>query len=147
MKALSIRQPWAWLIVNGHKDIENRSWKTNHRGDFLIHAGNQVDRDFFAIQRQVLEEFGVEIPDWHDLPTKGIVGAASLMDCVEKSDSPWWQRDTRYGFVLENAIKLPFQPCGGMLQFFDTPFEVQIIDGNGGFRLTKVPRKVEIPAR
>ena len=38
MKALSIRQPWAWLIVNGHKDIENRSWPTRFRGPVLIHA-------------------------------------------------------------------------------------------------------------
>lgn len=38
MKALSIRQPWAWLIANGYKDIENRSWRTNYRGPVLIHA-------------------------------------------------------------------------------------------------------------
>ncbi|WP_229215634.1 ASCH domain-containing protein [Duganella sp. CY15W] len=38
MKALSIRQPWAWLIVNGYKDIENRSWSTNVRGKVLVHA-------------------------------------------------------------------------------------------------------------
>ncbi|WP_245839042.1 ASCH domain-containing protein [Yersinia kristensenii] len=38
MKALSIRQPWAWLIVNGYKDIENRTWNTKCRGPVLIHA-------------------------------------------------------------------------------------------------------------
>lgn len=38
MKAISIRQPWAWLIVNGFKDIENRSWRTKYRGPVLIHA-------------------------------------------------------------------------------------------------------------
>ncbi len=43
MKALSIRQPWAWLIANGYKDIENRSWRTNFRGEFLIHAGKKFD--------------------------------------------------------------------------------------------------------
>ena len=31
MKAISIRQPWAWLVVNGHKDVENRTWRTKHR--------------------------------------------------------------------------------------------------------------------
>jgi hypothetical protein len=30
--ALSVRQPWAWLIVNGYKDVENRSWTTHYRG-------------------------------------------------------------------------------------------------------------------
>src|SRR5437016_10859136 len=43
MKALSVRQPWAWLIVNGHKDIENRSWQTKFRGKLLIHAGQRFD--------------------------------------------------------------------------------------------------------
>lgn len=37
MKALSILQPWAWLIVNGNKDIENRNWHTRFRGRFLVH--------------------------------------------------------------------------------------------------------------
>jgi hypothetical protein len=32
LRALSLRQPWAWLVANGYKDIENRSWRTNHRG-------------------------------------------------------------------------------------------------------------------
>lgn len=41
MKALSILQPWAWLITAGHKDIENRRWWTNYRGPFLIHAGKK----------------------------------------------------------------------------------------------------------
>ena len=35
---LSIRQPWAWLIVNGYKDIENRTWSTRFRGKVLIHG-------------------------------------------------------------------------------------------------------------
>ena len=38
LKALSIRQPWAWLIVNGFKDVENRNWRTHWRGRLLIHA-------------------------------------------------------------------------------------------------------------
>lgn len=41
--ALSIRQPWAWLIVNNHKPVENRSWPTSFRGRFLVHAGKTRD--------------------------------------------------------------------------------------------------------
>ena len=47
MRALSIRQPWAWLIVNGHKDIENRSWRTKYRGPFLVHAGLKVEKEVY----------------------------------------------------------------------------------------------------
>jgi hypothetical protein len=39
LKAISIRQPRAWLIVNGYKDVENRIWAANVRGRVLIHAG------------------------------------------------------------------------------------------------------------
>jgi ASCH domain len=44
MKAPSIRQRWAWLIVNGHKDIENRAWPTKFRGRVLIHASKGMTR-------------------------------------------------------------------------------------------------------
>ena len=38
MKALSIREPYASLILSGVKKIETRSWKTNYRGELYIHA-------------------------------------------------------------------------------------------------------------
>jgi hypothetical protein len=38
MKALSLRQPWAHMVVHGPKHIENRRWNTSFRGEFLIHA-------------------------------------------------------------------------------------------------------------
>jgi hypothetical protein len=38
MKILSVRQPWASLIVNGFKDVENRTWPTRYRGRILVHA-------------------------------------------------------------------------------------------------------------
>lgn len=38
MKVLTIREPWASLILSGKKTIETRSWKTNHRGKILLHA-------------------------------------------------------------------------------------------------------------
>jgi hypothetical protein len=44
MKALSVRQPWAWLIVNNYKPYENRTWSTKVRGPILIHASNAFDK-------------------------------------------------------------------------------------------------------
>ena len=44
MKAISLKQPWADLIVNGIKDIENRTWKTSYRGKLFIHASKSFDR-------------------------------------------------------------------------------------------------------
>ncbi|MCT9624304.1 ASCH domain-containing protein [Pseudarthrobacter equi] len=38
-RAMTIRNPWAWAIINGGKDVENRSWQTDYRGPLYIHAG------------------------------------------------------------------------------------------------------------
>ncbi len=43
MRALTIRQPWAWAIAVAGKDVENRSWQTSHRGLLAIHAGKGED--------------------------------------------------------------------------------------------------------
>jgi hypothetical protein len=51
--ALSIRQPWASLIVAGLKPVENRSWRVRYRGPLLIHAGQRVDVDGLALARDL----------------------------------------------------------------------------------------------
>ena len=40
MKALSVRQPWAYLIASEQKTIEVRSWQTDYRGKILITASS-----------------------------------------------------------------------------------------------------------
>ena len=49
MKVLTLKQPWATLIMQGDKKYEFRSWKTKHRGDLLIHAGKGIDNE--AVKR------------------------------------------------------------------------------------------------
>ncbi len=39
MKAITLSQPFASLISDGEKFVENRSWPTSHRGQLAIHAG------------------------------------------------------------------------------------------------------------
>lgn len=45
MKVLSIREPWASIIINGYKEYEFRSWKTNYRGKILIHASKNIEKE------------------------------------------------------------------------------------------------------
>ena len=45
MKALTIKEPWATLIIDGYKKYEFRSWKTKYRGKILIHAGMSLEKD------------------------------------------------------------------------------------------------------
>lgn len=121
MKALSIKQPWAWLIANGHKNIENRDWPTNFRGRFLIHASKTMTKaDYHAC---VLFLMGLPnrnwfLPSFFELKPQcgGIVGEARLVACVTDTSSPWFTGP--FGFVIEEAVTFPFQPCKGMLGFF-----------------------------
>ena len=113
MQALSIRQPWAWLITHGHKDIENRTWHTACRGPVLIHTGQRLDDDA-DYARDLASEIGVAMPQ--DLPLGGIVGMARIIDCVTYADSPWFCGT--YGFVLADARPLPFVACPGRRKVF-----------------------------
>lgn len=126
MKALSIKQPWAWLIVNGHKDIENRKWKTNFRGRILIHAGKgldtNADNDLWNNRHPVSGEqsertAGLMLPNYWQ--RGGIVGVATITDCVSASDSAWFEGP--FGFVIAEAKLCPFIPWRGQLGFFDIP--------------------------
>lgn len=121
--AISIRQPWAWLILHACKDVENRTWPTKVRGRVLIHASKGMTRaeyfdacDFY----HSIEPFDpVVIPNFGELSRGGIVGAMNITDCVTESKSSWFFGP--YGFVISSAMTLPFAPCKGSLGFFKVP--------------------------
>lgn len=112
--ALSIQQPWAWLIVNGYKDVENRGWSTRVRGLLDIHAGKKFDSDGYEWVRSEFPHIPLPAPE--DFERGGIVGRARLTNCVQFSGSPWFFGD--HGFILDSAEPLPFTPCRGQLGFF-----------------------------
>lgn len=121
MQALSIRQPYAWLIVNGHKDIENRTWRTAFRGRVLIHAGvTYPKRDYADDLESFTRQYG-SYPERESM-LGGIVGVATITGCVSASDSKWFFGP--YGFTLTDAKPLPFVACRGALGFFDVPPDV-----------------------
>ena len=76
MKVLTIKQPWATLIIQGDKRFEFRSWKTKYRGELLIHAGKGIDKE--AVKR--LEKY---LPK--ELPIGKILGKVTLVDCIKMS--------------------------------------------------------------
>lgn len=125
--ALSIRQPWAWLIVNGFKDIENREWPTVFRGPLLIHASKTLKPADFEAAMLFVESFVNpslvhQVPDMAELPVGGFVGVAHVVGCVRSSDSPWFtgaDTDSGHGFVLANPRPIDFIPYKGRLNFFN----------------------------
>lgn len=148
MIALSIRQPWAWLITRPDitdaqerlaaaadgrmKTVENRTWHTHVRGDFLIHASKgMTGAEYDAAARVASSIAGIKLPPAELLERGGIVGQACLVDCVRTSSSPWWAEGS-HAFVLRDAQALPFMPCLGQLSFFDVPFSAIAAPGSSG---------------
>ncbi len=131
MKALSIKQPWASLIVGGApimekepspehpesysivwkgkvllKDIENRNWSTNFRGRIYIHAAKRdaaFDDTFkFLCERIGLSPVVALMAFSKRLPRGAIIGEVDIVDCVTKSKSRWFVG--KFGLVLRNPV-------------------------------------------
>ncbi len=83
MKALTIDAPWAWAIVHGHKRVENRSWRTSHRGPLAIHAGKSTRSD--AAAAAIFAELGIEGPSPETLERlRGrVLGVVDVVDVVD----------------------------------------------------------------
>lgn len=74
MKVLTIKQPWATLIMQGDKRFEFRSWQTKYRGDLLIHAGKGIDKE-------AMKRLAKYLPA--EIPVGKILGKVTLVDCVK----------------------------------------------------------------
>lgn len=108
MKVLTIKEPWASLIIEGYKEYEFRSWKTNYRGKILIHAGLNIEKNNL-----------IKFKDYDINIQKGkIIGEAMLTDCIKvtedfqkellkKDKIVYGQSDHAidYAWKLENVIK------------------------------------------
>lgn len=117
MKALSLKQPYAELVISGKKTIELRKWKTKFRGEFLVHASKSV-------YKESMQRFG-----FTDLPTGYIVGKAKLIEVKEYNNEKEHQADKgkhlassswgKYGFVLSDAKRVNKIPAKGKLNFWE----------------------------
>jgi hypothetical protein len=112
--ALSVQQPWAWLIAHGWKPVENRTWRTSFRGPLWIHAGQRFDLGGYEWVRMEFPE--VPLPPKAAFQRGGIVGWADLHDCVDSHGSPWFFGP--HGFLMRDAAPVEFRPCRGQLGFF-----------------------------
>jgi len=120
--AISVRQPWAWLIIHAGKDIENRCWPTKFRGPVLIHAAKGMTEmeyreacRFMATDSRLSDALH-KLPPMEDLERGGIIGQCEIVDCVTESESPWFMGE--FGFVIRNPQPLEFRPFRGALNFF-----------------------------
>lgn len=124
MKALTLKQPWAWLLIHGGKDIENRDWPTGFRGRVAVHTSSKPYLQEYEAAQVLIHVENIKLP--HPLPEHkellygAIIGTVEIVDCVEWSASPWFYGD--YGFVVRDPIALPEPiPCRGLLKFWEIP--------------------------
>ncbi|QEL13621.1 ASCH domain-containing protein [Limnoglobus roseus] len=127
LSALSVRQPWAGLIIAGVKRIEVRSWLTTHRGPLLIHAAKirderpEVERWVTPALRPICAISG------------GVIGLVELIDCLEyrraaefeadqllhRNAPAWFRPGATFGFRLARPVAIPFHSCPGQTRFFN----------------------------
>jgi hypothetical protein len=124
MKALTVKQPYAYLICAGIKDIENRAWKTNFRGCVLIHAGCTIVQPAFEIEGQAtIHEIqfakAVNVVEGKNL-ISAIIGSIEIVDCVRNHPSAWAEKD-KWNWVLANPVlfKTPVRDVRGKLSFWE----------------------------
>lgn len=131
MKTITVLQPWAWLLATGKKRCETRSWKTNYRGEILIHAGkknmtNIMRQTFF--EAMYMKQAGVFNTE---MITEAIIGKANLVNCVRIDEAMrelikkqhfdeyafGYFSPGRYAWVMENPV------------LFDTPIPARGYQG------------------
>jgi hypothetical protein len=133
MRVLTVRQPWASLIIRGGKDIENRGWATGYRGPLAIHSSAKMNRsdmeDACAVMRSFIPRFSAHRFQREDFPAGVILGTVEVAACVVRSESPWFFGP--FGFLLQSPI--PFAnpiPCKGRLGIWWPPEDItaQIVE-------------------
>lgn len=117
MKALTLKQPFAELVVSGKKKIELRKWNTHFRGKFLVHSSKIPDKND-------MNKFNFD-----NLPLGMIVGKANLTDVKKYKNDKEFNKDKnkhlatkkwgKYGFILSNAERIKPIPAKGKLNFWE----------------------------
>jgi hypothetical protein len=126
MKALSFRQPWAELILQGRKTLDLRTYPTHYRGPLAIHASQTVEREACA-------QHGL---DPGQLPTGGVVGMVALVDVIPLTKADYEERraehltgrsfrEGMYGWVMSDPQRLPEPvPAQGRMSLFNVDLDL-----------------------
>jgi len=137
MKALSLLQPWASLVIMGLKTVETRNWATAYRGPLLIHAGKSKAGQVVS----AVPSINKYIPHFNALPFGQIIGKVFLDDIIRVEEfvisNEAINRLTlennvfgtyevgRFAWILTNPeiFEMPV-PARGMLSLWDYPYNL-----------------------
>jgi hypothetical protein len=122
-RAIAVRQPFAWAIIHGGKDVENR----NQRAAFqfkpaigervLIHASAGMTAAEYENAAAFMASIGVRCPQRGALQFGGVIGSVFVRDVVTRSDSPWFRKGAT-ALVFSHAIPQPFMTARGQTGLF-----------------------------
>lgn len=128
MKVITIKQPWASLIAEGIKKYEFRTWKTNYRGEILIHAGKGVNKKAINEYKSL------------DFPSGCIIAKANITDCIKVDDEFRNKHKEKvysnvindkdfngYAFKLDNIQKIKPININGKLSLWEYEGEINEI--------------------
>jgi hypothetical protein len=101
MRALTIKQPWASLIMAGIKDVESRTWVTAYRGPLVIHAGASYDPKGATYGRE--------------LPQSALLGIVDLVAIEANHPSQWAYRGHQHWVLADPRPFAAPIPCKGSL--------------------------------
>ena len=119
MKVLSIKEPYASLILNGYKHIETRSYKTNYRGEIFIHANKK------AVNNKLLNDYVIDISKNISMNNGYIILKANLIDCI--------YMDNKFINNIKNSneYKLGLYEIGRYAWILDNIEAIEPIKANG----------------
>lgn len=135
-KVLSVRQPYASLLVSGEKDVENRSRKTNYRGTVLIHASARMHDvveklsgylqdgvPLIGIEKDIMRE--ADYAESYDRMS-AILGSVDIVDCVQNHPSEWAEKG-QWHWVCANAKKFehPIRNVKGKLGIWEWEGDIE----------------------
>lgn len=137
-KVLSVRQPYASLLVSGEKDVENRSRRTNYRGTVLIHASQKMHdvvkhfRDWPESAKEEIETLkkilavADVVESFPDTLMSSIVGSVDIVDCVQNHPSEW-AAEGQWHWVCANAKKFknPIRGVQGKLGIWEWEGDIE----------------------
>ena len=132
VKVLSVKNPYAYLIIQGGKDVENRTWTTDYRGRLYIHVSGD-NLPFLTEEPNLMEYYSkcdidkgdtvesfmnavIDKPDKWLLKSQSIIGYVDLVDIIQNSSSPW-SIEGQYHWILKNPtlLKNPIRQVKGRL--------------------------------
>lgn len=145
--ALSLRQPWAWAVVHGGKDVENRGRRTSIRGRFVIQAAKTCEDREYRIAAEWMVARGLVrseafpdlrpahgalekqwseaplLPSLEELPRGVLYGTADLVRVmpIEVESPPAWKMLGKFGYVLRDIEAIELREWDGYPGWFYVP--------------------------